>query len=86
MPPSPLESTCTWLALCCLQFYSVHISQSVHSTLTYPQGKKLNITLEENDEDEGEVTDEDEAEEIDQTHKVKPEEVISFLKLIFNYF
>ncbi len=46
----------------------------------------MNITLEENDEDEGEVTDEDEAEEIDQTHKVKPEEVISFLKLIFNYF
>ncbi len=52
------------------------ISQPVHGTLTYPQGKKLNITLEENDDDEGEVTDEDEAEEIDQTHKVKPEEVI----------
>ncbi|XP_064396880.1 1-phosphatidylinositol 4,5-bisphosphate phosphodiesterase delta-1-like isoform X2 [Halichondria panicea] len=38
------------------------------------KGKKLNKTVEEADDDEGEVTDEDEAEEIDQTHKVEPED------------
>lgn len=51
------------------------------SHLLYPQGKKLNKTVEEADDDEGEVTDEDEAEEIDQTHKVKPE--VSCVLVIF---